>query len=446
MNTARTQKYLLVGLAVVLVSLVGTGFAVLLSQSRQHDRTLMEFQALQAAASLTEYYARSGEPDERVLPENVLGFGLYDARGDARAHVGSAPQALSPETTAASPISQLDRGEGVLRLLRPVGIPRTGGTGPMNRMPDHMDGRRMGPGSGGMMGRSPGQTDREPAPQDPQTEGASEFLLVDYDVSSVLSATRTRMLYWSAIGVALFGLIGFVAVLSRRIRGYEQEQQRREHLVQLGEAARTLAHEIKNPLGAIRLQTAMLRKQAAASPQLDILDEEIGRIDTLVNEVRAFLRDPNGSPETVDLCEVVQSAPQRYSFPIALDLRCACPCEIRFDRHRLHSVLGNVLRNAAETTDEHVAVELRLAANRESVVLTVADRGPGLPEDAGDDRAFDPFYTRKDGGFGVGLAVSRRFVEAAGGTITLQNRTDGPGAECIIILPQESPYASADRR
>ena len=283
----------------------------------------------------------------------------------------------------------------------------------------------------------------------------------------------------------------------RRLHRYEEERQHREHLVQLGEAARTLAHEIRNPLGAIRLQTAMLRKQAGATdgagaagaagaaaagvaggagrthgagapeaptgpvdpgPRLDILDEETGRIDALVNQVREFLQDPAGAPEDVELAGFLESLPSRYSFRVDLDVQCSPPCTVRFDRHRLHSVLGNVLRNAAEAAAGAAAdpdtgaeaaagaspVELALYRHRDGIRIRVADRGAGLPADAGDDHVFDPFYSRKEGGFGVGLAVSRRFVEAAGGTIALRNRDDGPGAECIIELPEVHPDARVD--
>ena len=466
MNREKRQRYLLMAAGVALTALLVAGFVFLLSQRSEHDRTMMEFEALQAAAALTEYYARSGPPDESVLPERVRGFGIYDDSGRARVQVGTAPAARQPLPPSAAPRSELYRGEGTLRLVRPLGVPRATRPGPMDRMPENMrermQDRGMGP-RGGMM---------QPPAQQPETRsvlGGATFLLVDYDVSHILAATRTRLASWSVLGLALIGLLVAVAVLSHRLHLYEEDRRKREHLVQLGEAARTLAHEIRNPLGAIRLQTAMLRKRlggagtlpagrpgrgaaaatpgdgaaaAAAAPQLDILDEEVGRIDALVNEVREFLQDPAGAPENIELTEFLESLPARYSFPIEVGLHCPAPCTVRFDRHRLHSVLGNVLRNAAEAAG---AVELGLRRTRDGAEIRVADRGPGLPADAAGEHVFDPFYTRKEGGFGVGLAVSKRFVEAAGGSIALKNRDDGPGAECIIHLPEVHRDARADR-
>jgi signal transduction histidine kinase len=479
MRHGKRQRYILIGLTTATLALVAGGLLFLLSQSRRHDRTLMEFQALRAAASVTEYYARTGGIDESALPEDVLGFAVYDASGRARLRLGTAPEVLSDEQAAAAPASQLDRDRGAIRLLRPLGLPRTRNRGPMHHMPDRPHDRGMGPRAA---------PPAPPAPPAPATRLAgSEFLLIDYDVSGLLAATRTRFAYWSAAGLALFGLLAAVALMSGRIRRYEEESRRKEQLVRLGEAARTLAHEIKNPLGAIKLQTAMLRRQTgagtsetrisgtgpgpgaagnagpdhgaagnagaapgagvagdgAAQSRLDILDEEVARIDALVNEVREFLQEPAGTPEPVDLCDVIEGLPARFPFSVHTDLRCERPCRVRFDRNRLQSVLVNVVRNGAEAaggTEEAggtEAVSIRLERGQERVRVTVSDGGPGLPDDGDDERVFDPFYTRKHGGFGVGLSVSKRFVEAAGGSIVLRNRLDGPGAECIITLPAE---------
>jgi signal transduction histidine kinase len=464
MTSEQRHRILLVAAGAALVVILGAGFALVLAQRREFDRTLMEFRALQAVAAITESTVRSGVPDESALPENVLGFGVYDRAGRSLVQIGTAPPGLDPRAaTRSSPGSRLDRRQARLRLLRPVGMPLRSGPGHhMDRMPRGMPRHmpRGGPGGGRMPEAAPEGSGGGPL------IARAAFLVLDYDVSSLLATTRTRLAYWAAVGVALFGLLATVAVLGRQVRRYEAERNHREQLVQLGEAARTLAHEIRNPLSAIRLQTAVLRRRVDGTsgdedalpagtvpPQLDILDEEVGRIDALISQVREFLQDPKGAPETIELGGFLTGLPPRFSFAVRVDLRCECPCPVRFDHHRLYSVLANVIRNAAEAAEatgdaaptEAEPVELSLERRRDTLVIRVADRGPGLPEPGAPERAFDPFFTRKHGGFGIGLAVSRRFVEAAGGRISLRNRDDAPGAACIIELPEVSPDARAHR-
>lgn len=472
MEKPNRHRLILVLLAVLLGAVIVGGFAFLVSERRSHDRTVMEFRALEATASIAEYYARNRELPDAALPPAVIGIAVYDGEtGRPVLRAGSTPASIPPELAARAPVSRLDRGEKTLRLLRPLGLRRP--TRPMQ--PGGPDGTP-GPHHGGpeemreRMNRMPhgGDGAQPPASSEPAFgAGPAEILLMDYDVSSILAATRTRFLYWGAAGVSVMVLFATVVVLLRRLRRYEETSRKQEQLLQLGEAARTLAHEIRNPLGAIRLQTAMLRRRSETGradaggtwaggtdaterrrlPELDILDEEVARIDSLVSEVREFLQDPVGTPEEIDIVELAESLPTRFPFPVTVTAGCGDHCMVSFDRNRLHSVLANVIRNAASAmATEHTEpppVEIHIEPTKETVKLSVFDRGPGLPTDVAEDQLFDPFYTRTSGGFGIGLAVSRRFVDAAGGSITLGNRADGAGAVCTISLPRDNRHARA---
>ena len=81
-------------------------------------------------------------------------------------------------------------------------------------------------------------------------------------------------------------------------------------------------------------------------------------------------------------------------------------------------------------------MEIRLAASRNSAEIVVADRGEGVPPGAG-DKIFDPFYTNKTSGSGVGLSISKRSVEAAGGALRIQSRKGG-GTRAVVVLPREN--------
>jgi two-component system sensor histidine kinase HydH len=109
------------------------------------------------------------------------------------------------------------------------------------------------------------------------------------------------------------------------------------------------------------------------------------------------------------------------------------------DPDRLHSIVDNFLRNALESGGDARAVELRVVRSQGRAVLEVLDRGCGLPEGE-PERLFDPFFTTKSKGSGVGLSIARRFAEAAGGKLKLENREDG-GVRAEVSFPEAGEEA-----
>ena len=108
---------------------------------------------------------------------------------------------------------------------------------------------------------------------------------------------------------------------------------------------------------------------------------------------------------------------------------------VRFDRERLRSVLDNLVRNAIESTVDSSPVEVIAEAAARDMTVRILDRGAGIA--AGQrERVFDPFFTTKPTGSGIGLAICRRFVHAAGGTLELRPRAGG-GTEAVVTVPQE---------
>ena len=133
---------------------------------------------------------------------------------------------------------------------------------------------------------------------------------------------------------------------------------------------------------------------------------------------------------------------KRFSLPIGY-LPPDPSVLVLFDPHLLRTVLENLLKNAVQSVEGRPpadsgeeAVRVEVGTLKGSAVIRVLDRGKGLPENA-DDRIFDPFYTTKTKGSGIGLAVSKRFVEAAGGSLRIGPR-DGGGTEAVVTLPREA--------
>ena len=421
MESLQRDKILFISLVSLLVVLVTVGLLSFIFRSRDHDHLFMEYQAVRMAAAAMEVFQHQGDISNDQFPDTVHGFGVYSSDGSPLMVRGSVPAVLPPTVVNDPAPYQTIIDGNTLRLLRVVGT----------------------------MSYTEGRSRRLETPQSstPEARMSRRFIVLDYDVSSHRSEFRARTFYWSGLTVSFFLLLALVWALYRRVQAYQIQEQKQRGLVQLGAAARTLTHEIRNPLGAIQIQNAVLKRKLPKGyhGSLEVFDEEIGRIALLVDRVRDFLQSGAGNVEAVDIGDSLQSLVQRFEFEVSLELPRQ-PVTVAFDRARLRSVLENVIKNAGESMDgdqDDQCVEIAVTEDRRHAIVTVADRGAGVPRQDR-DRIFDPFFTTKSGGSGVGLAITRQFLTMMGGSIELHDRPGG-GSEFRITLRKENERATADR-
>lgn len=418
MENLRRDKILFISLVSLLLVLVSAGLISFLLRSRDYDNLFLEYQAVRMAAAAMEVFQHQGTIAPEQFPETVRGFGVYSSDGAALMARGTAPGALPPSVVnEPSPYKTVIEGN-TLRLLRTVGVMSAPGAGHSRSEPTSTS-------------RAPSRMSRQ-------------FIVLDYDISSHLAEFRARTFYWSGLTVSFFLLLGLVWALYRRVQVYQIQEQKQRGLVQLGAAARTLTHEIRNPLGAIQIQNAVLKRKLPSTyhDSLTVFDEEISRISLLVDRVRDFLQNSIGTIEPVDIAELLHSLARLFEFAVQIDSPPG-PIEVPFDRARLRSVFENVIKNAGESMHGDGLVEVTVTDARRTVIVSVADRGEGVPKD-NRDRIFDPFFTTKNEGSGVGLAITRQFLAVMGGSIELLDRTGG-GSEFRITLSKEYTRATADR-
>ena len=423
-SAVRLQWLIRLGIAVAGILLTAAA-ALLVFRKGQFDQLEVEYSALRQASFLIERYSEDGTVLE--LPAGVLGFGIYDGLGAAIFALGSAPETvLLPAGEDA-----VQHGDGHLRLLRTMG-----GNPPASGSGGSRGARRTGPGT--LTGAAP--------------RSGVHYALLDYDTSGSVGRRRLENAALIGSGSLTAAVLLLIGMLYHRLRKAQQAQQDQARLAQLGEAARTLAHEIRNPLTAAQMQTALLRRTIDPSEhgRLEILDDELTRIRTLTDQVREFLRSGSGNPIELNPAEVAENLAERLTYPVAVH-KPARPVQIVMDPERFRSVLTNLLDNAAQASraessesdgafTEPVLVTVR--QKRDQVEIIISDRGPGIST-VDRDRVFDPFFTTKTHGSGVGLAVSRRFVREAGGTLTIRSR-DGGGTRMTIRL-RGAECESSDR-
>jgi two-component system sensor histidine kinase HydH len=225
------------------------------------------------------------------------------------------------------------------------------------------------------------------------------------------------------------------------------ELARSERLAALGQMAAGLAHEIRNPLGGIQLFASLLEKDLGHMPEQYALVQKISSgvcvLDGLVSDILDCAGEMTLQLAEVDLVGLVHEsvellAPlinQRRS-EIITDLPDSA--ELVVDRNQVRSALLNLLRNAVEAADQEgrISIALHSRDDQRSAEIIIADNGPGIPTE-NLDKIFNPFFTTKDAGTGLGLAQVHRIIEAHGGCIRAENRPEG-GARFSIELPGQS--------
>ena len=432
----------------LLVSVLGVLFAafivlvVLLIASERNKNTLLaEYEADRAASALLETYREeifnaqenggqlNGIAQEN-LPSDVRAFGVYTPNGSALRTVGSAPRTIAPLIPQIEPrLFRFDPRAGTIELIRVLGA-MPGGMLQQQRFRGQEQRGRMF----GMMGQAAPPFGAPGADAFPRLRSVPAYVFIKLSTHAFFANRNLLTLALVLVPIALGAAMLVVFLLYLRNRRYRAKIESQEHLVHLGEIARTLSHEIKNPLSAIRLQTGIMRKvyEGESPRELTVIEEETGRLTELVERIGEFLRDPTGQAERIEINRFIEDLLSRFAWKVE---RLELPSEavfLEFDRNRLRTVLENLFKNASESGGENTPFSVYVLATRQRVEIQVIDRGTGIPDELR-EKIFDPFYTTKVKGSGIGLAISKRFIEAAGGTLFLGNAKQG-GGEARIIL------------
>jgi signal transduction histidine kinase len=256
-------------------------------------------------------------------------------------------------------------------------------------------------------------TIREPLPAGAAVRGAPEFEALRQalrDLAGALDAARERELE------------------AERLRAFR-------------EVARRVAHEIKNPLTSMRIAVDQLGRADARSDTrsaiaVEVLASETDRLERLAREFADFGRLPEGPQSEVDLIELLGEL-ARTAVPPSVSVRLTtngARCSVMGHYEPLRRAFANLLRNAAEAMQGQGGgtIDVGVAGDPRGLVVTIADHGPGIPPEL-HHKVFEPYFTTKQDGTGLGLALVRQTLQAHSGTVTV-SQTPGGGATFAITF------------
>ena len=223
----------------------------------------------------------------------------------------------------------------------------------------------------------------------------------------------------------------------------QRQVARAERMAALGRLAAGLAHEINNPLQAIRSHLELVLdfplEPRERREHLLIIQDEIERLANITQRVLSFARPTDDQREIVSVAELVQRVLtltskqlERNRIQVHLDLPADLP-PLRVTSGQIVQVLLNLFINAIEAMPDGGRLELAARAERDTMTLTLTNDGPPIPDEY-IERVFDPFFTTKSGSTGMGLAVSYGIIQRHGGTIRVENVKEG-GVRFTITLP-----------
>jgi signal transduction histidine kinase len=248
---------------------------------------------------------------------------------------------------------------------------------------------------------------------------------------------------------------GLQVLLEKQRRAAEDSQEfvmRQEQLRAAGRLAAKIAHQIKNPLGIINnaaysLQRSLQEGKTPNAQQIQIIREEVERADHTITKLMGYAQLAEGKVERLKVAEEIQRAidhamPPAAKYPVTVEKDVAAGLPLLFmQRGHLSEILVNLIQNARESIvgKGHIRIKARTNPN-ESVVVTLSDDGPGIAK-MKLDKVFQPYFTTKQKGTGLGLPIVKHNIELYGGTVQVESEL-GKGTQFTLVFPTRTTSKS----
>ena len=265
----------------------------------------------------------------------------------------------------------------------------------------------------------------------------------------------TRVLFFFAIAVLVNRFASenrwkteSLSKANKELSEAQAEVRRSERLAALGQLSAGLAHEIRNPLGVIQASAELLSKKVSAENAVahelaGYIGSEVIRTNQLVTRFLDFARPAQAHRETADLNEVAQSAVgqaresiRNENSPVSVQVTWGAVPPLALDVTIMESCILNLLLNARDAMPDGGVISVETGVEGRKAWLAVRDEGCGIPAESLED-IFNPFFTTKADGVGLGLAMVSKFVDSHGGRVLVDSEP-GKGTTFRILLPLDA--------
>jgi two-component system sensor histidine kinase HydH len=233
--------------------------------------------------------------------------------------------------------------------------------------------------------------------------------------------------------------------LAEELAKTEAAFRRADRLAALGQLSAGLAHELRNPLGTIKASAEMLTRNLPEGNELaaemaGFISSEVDRTNSLVTRFLDFARPLSLRKELTDVTGTIDRAIQqveRENHTVSIKREPAPAAEILIDSEMMERVFYNLILNAVQACPEAGVVTIRIRRANDSTEIAITDNGIGIPKDQ-TESIFNPFFTTKPTGTGLGLPIVAKIVDEHGGKLTVESEP-GKGSTFRVLLPQDSP-------
>ena len=228
---------------------------------------------------------------------------------------------------------------------------------------------------------------------------------------------------------------------TKELRDAQEQLVRREKLAVLGQMAGSVSHELRNPLGAISnavyyLKMVLPDADETVKEHLEMIAEEVRGSDRIISDLLDFSRTRTPDREQIAVselvAEVLEKRPPPEEVKVTTQIASDLP-PVYVDRHQIGQVLGNLVTNAYQAMKEGGALTISAQVEKDRVTLSITDTGCGISKE-NMAKLFEPLYTTKAKGLGLGLTVVKTLVEANGGSIEVESGV-GEGSAFTVWLP-----------